>query len=89
MNKFSEVIEEMKGDLESSGFEDVREFFIKSKGTTVATPNEHFEYDPEEQPKLVAAIARLKELGLIEDITSGNCPYYLITVRLYEKLKNA
>ncbi|WP_217522117.1 hypothetical protein, partial [Vibrio metschnikovii] len=86
-SKFPHLIKEMKNDFSSPKNHGVRKFFVKSKGTTVNSTEPSFEYHTDVHLDLSAAILYLEDLGLIEDITPGNCPMYRFKERFVDYLK--
>ena len=87
--RFPKVIAEMKEDVQNPNLLAVREFFVKSSGTTVNRSKPCFEYHTDVHTDLGAAISYLEELGFIEDITPGNCPMYRMREHFVDRLRNA
>lgn len=89
-SRFPKVIAEMKADVQRPHSLSTREFFVKSSVTHfAANPSAPcFEYHTDVHSDLGAAISYLKELGFIEDITTGNCPMYRMREHFVDRLRN-
>lgn len=86
-SRFPEVIQEMADDVQREPH--VRNFFVKKSTVTVSASGPCFEYNTGKHMNLKAAIAHIEELGLVEDITPGNCPMYRIRENFYDLLQNS
>jgi len=86
--RFPRVIAEMKENVQKPNLLATREFFVKSSGTKVNRSESYFEYHTDVHSDLGAAISYLKELGFIEDITTGNCPMYRMREHFVDRLRN-
>lgn len=86
--RFPVLIAEMKEDFANPENINVRKFFIKSSKTSVNRSEHCFEYHTDVHPDLTAAISYFEDLGLIRDITSGNCPMYILKEHFVDYLQS-
>ncbi len=85
--KFPNIIQEMKDDFGRHGNQEIRKFFVKRKGSMVHSSEPSLEYHTDVHLDLTAALLHLEDLGLIEDITPGNCPMYRFKETFVDYLK--
>ena len=86
--RFPVLIAEMKEDFANPENINVRKFFIKSSKTSVNKSEHCFEYHTDVHPNLTAAISYFEDLGLIQDITPGNCPLYILKENFVDYLQS-
>ncbi|MFC0131387.1 hypothetical protein CR105_03125 [Massilia eurypsychrophila] len=84
---FPEVMREMQADVRNPRLAGVRDFFVKSSGSTVNSDRPHLEYHTDVHSNIMGAIAYLEEVGYIDDITPGNCPKYRMRLPFVNRLK--
>ena len=81
--RFPAVIFEMRQAFADPDSKGIRAFFVKDSRTMIGFLSEPcFEFHTDKHPDLQAAVLHLERLGLISDITPGNCPMY----RVHEEL---
>lgn len=81
--RFPAAISEMRDAFADPGSKGIRAFFVKDSRTTIGFTSEPcFEFHTDKCSDLQAAVLHLERLGLISDITPGNCPMY----RVHEEL---
>ena len=81
--RFPAVIFEMRAAFADPDSKGIRAFFVKDSRTMIGFLSEPcFEFHTGKHPDLQAAVLHLERLGLISDITLGNCPMY----RVHEEL---
>jgi hypothetical protein len=71
------LIAEMRSDVQGDATELVREFCVlQSPNHAYGWSKPHFRYDGESFPDLALQIDWLEEMGLVEDVTTGNLPKF-------------
>jgi hypothetical protein len=81
--RFPAVISEMREAFADPDSKGIRAFFVKDSRSMIGFLSEPcFEFHTDKHPDLQAAVLHLERLGLISDITPGNCPMY----RVHEEL---
>lgn len=85
---FPAIIAEMKVDVCTPQFANVREFYVKTSGSTVHSLVAHLEYHTDVHANLITAVAHLVDAGYIDDITPGNCPKFRMRLPFIDLLKS-
>lgn len=87
--RFPAIIAEMKEDVGRPENANVRDFYLKSSGSTVSSTTPAFEYHTDKHADLLQAIAHLEELGYIENVTMANVPMYRMLLPFAGLLRKA
>lgn len=79
VERFPELLAEMKDDVRQPGNENVRLFYVINRGINLGSPSEHYRYYPEEHRGIDEALRRTEEMGFVKELDESNVPKYRMT----------